>query len=79
MTTNIDHNQLDEGEPSLQLEESNKNIEQKPKHHGNPLIIHYTHENRFESLKRDMHQVYDNVFKNTTIDDIQLIVGNRNC
>jgi hypothetical protein len=25
-----------------------------------------------------MHKIYDDVFKNTTVDDVKLIVGNRN-
>ena len=29
-------------------------------------------------MKRNIHQVYDNVFKNTPGMDIKLIVGNRN-
>ena len=42
------------------------------------LIIHYTHENRFHSFKRDMHRLLENTFSNQTHDDTKLIVGNRN-
>ena len=45
---------------------------------GDELIVHYTHEKRFESIKRDMHTVYHDIFKNTPVDDIKMIVGNRN-
>ncbi len=42
------------------------------------LIVHYTHEKRFQPFKRDMHYVYANVFRNTPAMNLQLIVGNRN-
>ena len=42
------------------------------------LIIHDTHEKRFHSFKRQMHQVYEDVFKNTPAMTIKLIVGSRN-
>ena len=42
------------------------------------LIIHYTHEKRFQSFKRDIHQNYDNVFKHKPAMELKLIVGNRN-
>ncbi|CAF1255732.1 unnamed protein product [Adineta ricciae] len=42
------------------------------------LIIHYVHEKRFHSFKRDMHQVYDSIFQNTPVADTKMIVGNRN-
>ena len=43
------------------------------------LIVHYTHERRFSSFKRDLHHVYDTVFYNTPVVVIKMIVGNRNC
>ncbi|CAF2213570.1 unnamed protein product, partial [Rotaria magnacalcarata] len=54
--------------------------EQKKKEHtrGNKLIVHYTHEKRFQTFKSDMHQVYDNTFKDTPAADVKLIVGNKN-
>ena len=42
------------------------------------LIVHYTHEKRFHSFKRQMHQVYEDVFKNTPAMTVKLIVGSRN-
>jgi len=42
------------------------------------LIIHYTHEKRFSSFKRDMHLIYDRTFLQHIGHDIKLIVGNRN-
>lgn len=44
----------------------------------NKLITHYTHEKRFRSVKRDLHQVYDDIFHNTPAAAVKLIVGNRN-
>ena len=46
--------------------------------HVDRLIVHYTHEKRFHSFKRQMHQVYEDVFKNTLAMTIKLIVGSRN-
>jgi hypothetical protein len=42
------------------------------------LFIHYTHEKRFQSFKRDMHRVYKNVFTHTPAMGVKLVVGNRN-
>ena len=50
----------------------------KPEIHDKNLFIHYTHEKRFQSMKRDMHDVYDHVFRNTPAIDAKIIVGNRN-
>ena len=41
-------------------------------------FIHYTHEKRFRRFKRDMHQLYDNVFQNTPAMAMKMVVGNRN-
>ena len=46
--------------------------------HEHDLIVHFTHEKRFQSLKRDMHEIYDGVFRNTPVADVKLIVGTRN-
>ena len=42
------------------------------------LFIHYTHENRLEPLKRDIHTIYSDVFHGTNASDIRLIIGHRN-
>jgi hypothetical protein len=46
-----------------------KNQQTKPKtkrkNYDNKLIIHYTHEKRFLSTKRDIHENYEDAFKNT--------------
>ncbi|CAF4204798.1 unnamed protein product, partial [Adineta steineri] len=46
--------------------------------YSNKLFIHYTHEKRFESCKKDMHRVYEDIFKNTPAIHAKLIVGNKN-
>jgi hypothetical protein len=42
------------------------------------MVIHYTHENRFTSMKRDMHEVFREAFKDLGIDAVRFIVGHRN-
>ena len=42
------------------------------------VIIHYTHENRFTSTKRDMHEIFREAFKAFGIEAVRLIVGHRN-
>ena len=42
------------------------------------FFIHYTHEKRFPSFKRYMHQLYRNVFQNTPAMAVRMVVGNRN-
>ncbi|CAF4418920.1 unnamed protein product, partial [Adineta steineri] len=50
----------------------------KKSYDENKLIVHYTHEKRFSSTKRDLHEKYTDVFNNTPAMDVKLIVGNRN-
>ena len=42
------------------------------------LIIHYTHEARFANSKKDIHQLWHQMFNGTPVASIKLIVGNRN-
>ncbi|CAF4012911.1 unnamed protein product [Rotaria magnacalcarata] len=51
---------------------------QKPNELQNKLIIHYTHEKRFNTRKRDMHRIFQDTFVNTPIIETKLIVGNTN-
>ncbi|CAF1389023.1 unnamed protein product [Rotaria magnacalcarata] len=77
-TPDIDNDQTDEpqNEPATTttIHERNK----KEHTRANKLIVHYTHEKRFQTFKSDMHQVYDNIFKVTPAADVKLIVGNKN-
>ena len=50
----------------------------KPNELQNKLIIHYTHEKRFNTRKRNMHRIFQETFANTPIIETKLIVGNRN-
>jgi hypothetical protein len=56
----------------------NKPIPKKNKNNTNNLILHYTHEKRLTPIKRDMHQILDDIFHKYLSDDFKLIVGNRN-
>jgi hypothetical protein len=42
------------------------------------LFIHYTHEKRFHSFKRDMHKLYADHFGKPSAMNIKLVVSNRN-
>jgi len=42
------------------------------------LILHYRHEQRLASYKKDLHQIWNNTFNATSILDTRLIVGTRN-
>ncbi|CAF3604374.1 unnamed protein product [Rotaria socialis] len=81
-TADIDNDQTDEpqNEPTVTTTATTTVPEQKKKEHtrGNKLIVHYTHEKRFQTFKSDTHQVYDNTFKDTPAADVKLIVGNKN-
>jgi hypothetical protein len=49
--------------------------------HPHPSHHHpqdYTHENRFASMKRDMHEIFREAFKGLGIEAVRLIVGHRN-
>jgi hypothetical protein len=42
------------------------------------LIIHYKHEARLASYKKDIHQLWNQIFKNTPFMNTKLIIGHRN-
>jgi hypothetical protein len=42
------------------------------------LFLHYTHEQRLQSLKRDIHKIYAETFLGTPDEDVRLVVGHRN-
>ena len=44
----------------------------------NNLIIHYSHEKRFETLKKDIHQLWNQIFHDTPIMNTKLIIGHKN-
>ena len=51
---------------------------QNPRNYGDKFFVHYTHEQRFNTLKRDMHQVYEHTFQNTPAMYTKMVVGTRN-
>ncbi|CAM4982819.1 unnamed protein product [Rotaria socialis] len=61
-----------------QPNESTKQTENKTFNFDEKLFIHFTHENRFHTYRRDMHQIYEDVFQQTPAMNTRLIVGNRN-
>jgi hypothetical protein len=42
------------------------------------LIVHYKHEERFETFKKDIHQLWNQTFANIEVMNTKLIIGNRN-
>jgi superfamily II RNA helicase len=50
----------------------------KSKNSSEQFHVHYTHERRFQTLKKDMHKVYDDIFQNTPAMYAKLVVGTRN-
>lgn len=48
------------GEPTTITGETQPN-------YADQLIIHYTREKRFQPFKRDMHEIFGNVYSNTPI------------
>lgn len=45
---------------------------------SNKLFVHYNHEKRFRSFKRDLHQIHDKIIPRDLALDHRLIVGSRN-
>ncbi|CAM4841792.1 unnamed protein product [Rotaria magnacalcarata] len=52
--------------------------EEKIPNYNEKFFTHFTYEKRFETCKRDMHQVYHHAFKDTPAMYRKQIVGNRN-
>lgn len=42
------------------------------------LIIHYTHERRFATFKKDIHSLWNEIFQYTPVLHTKLIIGHRN-
>ena len=43
-----------------------------------PIIIHYTHEQRFQHYKSMIHKIWNDIFVRTPVTETKLIVGTRN-
>lgn len=72
-TVNIDNNQT-----VGKLIEAPTTTSKSTFNNHNKLIIHYKHEKRFQTLKRVLHQVRNDIFRDTPVIHTRLIVGNRN-
>jgi hypothetical protein len=75
-----ENDQQQEEEQPKQTLASTSTIFQKTKKNQSQdkIIIHYTHENRFTSMKKDMHEIFREAFKDLKIENLRLIVGHRN-
>jgi len=72
-TADKDNDQTDD-----QIMEQQTTTDKKPTNYDDKFFVHYTHEQRFNTLKKDMHQVYDDIFQNTPAMYAKLVVGTRN-
>jgi len=62
----------------IRSKETPKGSEKNDDKNASKLIVHYIHERRFHSIKRDMHLIYQNIFERTPVADVKMIVGNPN-
>ncbi|CAM4850858.1 unnamed protein product [Rotaria magnacalcarata] len=73
---NIDNDPPDDDE-TQQPDPCPKKSEEKVSNYNEKFYTHFTYEKRFETCKRDMHQVYNHAFKDTPAMYTTQIVGNR--
>ena len=50
----------------------------KPSKWNTNLIIHYTHENRLINSKKDIHRIWNDLFRRTPVIHTRLIIGTKN-
>lgn len=77
----LDNDQTDENDPVISIQTNQLaqiTTAKKSTAHSNKLFVHYTHEHRFRSFKRDLHQIHNSILPPTLGLDFLLIVGNRN-
>jgi hypothetical protein len=78
-TADIENDQTDEPTTEKEKTTTTTTTANRPIYNkDDKLFVHYTHEKRFQSLKRDMHEVYQNTFENSPAIYTKLVVGNRN-
>jgi hypothetical protein len=53
-------------------------MKRKDNKFSSTLFVHCKHEARLAGVKRNLHKIHDDIFKNTAFGDIRLIVGHRN-
>ncbi|CAF4645078.1 unnamed protein product, partial [Rotaria socialis] len=73
----IDNDPPDDDERQ-QPDQNKKKPEEKISNYNEKFFTHFIYEKRFETCKRDMHQVYNHAFKDTPAIYTKQIVGNRN-
>ncbi|CAF2146683.1 unnamed protein product, partial [Rotaria magnacalcarata] len=61
-----------------QPDQNKKKSEEKISNYNEKFFTHFTYEKRFETCKRDVHQVYNHAFKGAPAIYTKQIVGNRN-
>ena len=74
------NNDDDEVQQSKQTLASTSRINKplRKKSYQDYVLIHINHENRFASMKKDMHEVFREAFQELGVDALRLIVGHRN-
>jgi hypothetical protein len=77
-TADIDNDPTDEQIMKMENEKNTTTANETIYNKDDRFFVHYTHEKRFQSLKRDMHKLYQDTFENTAAIYSKLIVGNRN-
>ncbi len=50
----------------------------KPNKFEKTLFLHYTHKQRLDSLKRDIHKIYSDIFQGSDAANIRLLIERRN-
>lgn len=73
-------------EPTFKQSQTTKNeiannhmeAESDDEHRITKFFVHHMHEQRFKSLKSEMHQVYNDAFENTSAMYTRMIMGTRN-
>lgn len=68
----------DQTDDRIMEQQSTTTTDKKSTNYGEKFFVHYTHEQRFNTLKKEMHQVYDDVFRNTPAMYTKMRVCTRN-
>ena len=71
-----DKQNSDEQVSHTNIQQQKKPIEQNK--YNKSLILHYTHEGRLATYKKDFHHIWQQLFQQTPVMSTRLIVGHRN-
>lgn len=72
-TADMDNDQTDD-----QIMKQQATTAVKPTNYGDKVFVYYTHEQRLDKLKKDMHRVYEDIFHHTPAMYTTIIVGTKN-